>query len=205
MVKKVIAWWDSTGTYAEETDRSGLVMFWTDDQKVAVFEDSEDYTGHGCQCHSILNIFDTLEEALVLGLTEEEAQQLNLSEKRSKALAKEELLRQDAAVCYAFFFSERHNRALGVACWDQRNEWYDVMWFSKEKLPKGLHPFLRLMKDTIDSWIDSETLPYQERKMKPYEDEWWDLVSKLLNHDIQLSDVQKVTAFENEYTRGRSQ
>jgi hypothetical protein len=90
MVKKVLAWWDSAGEYADGTERSGYVLFETDDGKFAVFEDGEDYTGHGCQCDSTLTVFDTYADALVLGLTEAQAECLKLEKRRSKALAARE-------------------------------------------------------------------------------------------------------------------
>lgn len=47
IVKKVIAWWDSCGEYACDTERDGVVFFITDKDRYAVLSDSEDYTGHG--------------------------------------------------------------------------------------------------------------------------------------------------------------
>lgn len=87
MVKKVIAWWDSAGEYAAGTERDGYVIFETDNGKFAVFEDGEDYTGHGCQCNSILSVFDTYSDALVLGLTKFQAENLKLEDERLRALA----------------------------------------------------------------------------------------------------------------------
>jgi hypothetical protein len=76
IVKKVIAWFDTASSYAYGTERSGYVVFKTSDKRFAVLSDSEDYTGHGCQCCSSLTIWDTLEEALRLGLSEDEKNKL---------------------------------------------------------------------------------------------------------------------------------
>jgi hypothetical protein len=76
IVKKVVAWYDTAESYAEGTERSGYVVFKTNDGRFAVLSDGEDYTGHGCQCSSSLTVWDNLRDALWLGLTDEERNQL---------------------------------------------------------------------------------------------------------------------------------
>ena len=91
IVKKVIRWWDhSEGLdkdYPGDSDGSRIAMFLTDDGRFGVLEDSEDYTGHGCQCDSAFAVFDNIAQALALGLTEEDAANLNLTLQRTDAIA----------------------------------------------------------------------------------------------------------------------
>lgn len=45
------------------------------DGRYGLMEESEDYTGHGCQCGSTTAVYATLDELITMGIPEPEAQQ----------------------------------------------------------------------------------------------------------------------------------
>ena len=63
-----VIWAYNSGWYTER-DMSALVKI---DGGYAVFHEGEDYTGHGCQCNGDVVYFKTLDEAIRLGLTDED-------------------------------------------------------------------------------------------------------------------------------------
>lgn len=87
--KKILAggmrhdgWW--SGWDSGQNECSRYVIYRAADRKVWVCEDDEDYTGHGCQCGSLLNgPHDTIADAVRLGLTQENREHY-LSTKRKK-------------------------------------------------------------------------------------------------------------------------
>lgn len=88
IVKEVLVFYDTSGVYPpSETERDGVCIFITKDNMYAVLEDGEDCTGHGCQCSSLLSVFDNYDDALVLGLTKDQACNLGLLKDRNWALS----------------------------------------------------------------------------------------------------------------------
>ena len=77
---KVVYSWDSNGgtdSYGEDTERSGFVLFRCG-REFFVLADSEDYSGHGCQCDGYLRgPFASLSKAKTLGLTDEERKRMD--------------------------------------------------------------------------------------------------------------------------------
>ena len=72
-IVSVEAWIES-----ENDGPAGGALFNTASGKFGAMEESQDYTGHGCQCSSQLEIFETREEAIRLGLTPQVRERLNL-------------------------------------------------------------------------------------------------------------------------------
>ena len=68
---EVVAAWGCDGEWLEQggSDNSQVAVLRSASGFV-VFEESEDYTGHGCQCGSSASEFPTLADALRLGVTE---------------------------------------------------------------------------------------------------------------------------------------
>lgn len=62
------AWWDDEGGYGPEHDATPLVEI---ADVFGVFVESEDSTGHGCQCNAFVQWYDTLDEAISQGLSED--------------------------------------------------------------------------------------------------------------------------------------
>lgn len=92
---------DHPNTTINESDL-GDVLYYGDNgadefESVAVFAtadktgfvvacESSDYTGHGCQCDGRAERFDTLNDALRLGLSPDEAALCGATKKRDKAI-----------------------------------------------------------------------------------------------------------------------
>ena len=58
-----------------------------DTQSIIVACESSDYTGHGCQCAGRAERFDSLDDALRLGLSDDEARLCDATADRQAALA----------------------------------------------------------------------------------------------------------------------
>jgi hypothetical protein len=63
---------------SDDGETHGFALFRFIDGRYGVFSEWADYTGHGCQCRSEILIFDSREEAVRLGLTEEGRKALGL-------------------------------------------------------------------------------------------------------------------------------
>lgn len=90
------------GTFSEKD--LGEVVYYGDNgadefESVAVFKaadgngfivalESSDYTGHGCQCSGSATRYDSLDNALRLGLSDSDAEMCGAQEERSQALAR---------------------------------------------------------------------------------------------------------------------
>lgn len=69
-IARVVGWHDNRGDHDATDDGTEYALWETPDGKFAVLEAGEDYTGHGCQCGSSVQVFDTIDDAMKLGLGE---------------------------------------------------------------------------------------------------------------------------------------
>lgn len=63
-------------TISENDGPSGGAIFKFKDGTWGAMEESQDYTGHGCQCNSSFAIFDNKKDAIRLGLSTEVKERL---------------------------------------------------------------------------------------------------------------------------------
>jgi hypothetical protein len=64
---------------SDDGETHGFALFRLSDGRYGTFVEWADYTGHGCQCRSEILIFDSREEAVRLGLTDEGRKALGIS------------------------------------------------------------------------------------------------------------------------------
>lgn len=57
----------------QSTESSAYVVVKLKDGRYGLLEDSEDYTGHGCQCGSSTAVYGSLDDLLRMGIPEDEA------------------------------------------------------------------------------------------------------------------------------------
>jgi hypothetical protein len=69
-IARLINWSGPSG------DSTEYGIFQHEDKRFGVIVDSSDYTGHGCQCGSSCEFYDTLEDAIRLGLDPEGREKL---------------------------------------------------------------------------------------------------------------------------------
>lgn len=73
-------WKDNGNSWADGpkigTDSESFAICILKDGSFGVFEESEDYTGHGCQCSSSTSQWATIKEVIALGLTPEQREGL---------------------------------------------------------------------------------------------------------------------------------
>jgi hypothetical protein len=86
---------------------------------------------------------------------------------------------------------------VGVALWSPERRWVQVrLMGEKEKLTgfkKAEHfPFVQLVREKVQHWIDTGVLPYAEGPLAPFEDRWWRHVKDLLIHRVRLSDPRPI-------------
>src|SRR5262249_6844057 len=88
---------------------------------------------------------------------------------------------------------------IGVVAWSPDLYWHKIRFIKPEERLAGLQPeefvpFLTILQDKLEHWTKTEELPYSEKKLRPFEDEWWIHVRKLLNHEIRLSEPKSFEA-----------
>jgi hypothetical protein len=86
---------------------------------------------------------------------------------------------------------------VGVVVWSHEQGWHQTRFLqSNEHLlgvnPDDYMPYLELVAEKIQHWVEDGKLPYAEAGMRPFDDEWWLHVRKLLVHEIRLSEPTEV-------------
>ena len=86
---------------------------------------------------------------------------------------------------------------VGVALWSGGRRWVKIrVAAEKEKLTglpmAELYPFVRMVRDKVQKWIDSGTLPYTDAPLSPFDDPWWRHVRNLLIHRVHLSEPRPI-------------
>jgi hypothetical protein len=85
---------------------------------------------------------------------------------------------------------------VGVALWSSGPEWVNVRVAKEEDSIKGLnrnaYPFLQIAADKLDKWISENRLPYASTALRPFTDEWWRQVRRLLVHRVRISEPRPI-------------
>lgn len=58
------------GSWKDSTESSSYTVVRLKDGRYGLLSESEDYTGHGCQCDAATNVYDSLDDLLRLGVEE---------------------------------------------------------------------------------------------------------------------------------------
>ncbi|MBI1915621.1 MAG: hypothetical protein HYS12_12950 [Planctomycetes bacterium] len=54
------------------------------------------------------------------------------------------------------------------------------------------YPFVRLVREKMESWVANGVLPYAEGPIAPFEDCWWRHVKELLIYRVRLSEPRPI-------------
>lgn len=61
---------DAYGTFKDSTDTNSYTVVRLKDSRFGLLSESEDYTGHGCQCNAATGAYDSVSDLLRLGVEE---------------------------------------------------------------------------------------------------------------------------------------
>jgi hypothetical protein len=86
---------------------------------------------------------------------------------------------------------------IGVALWSPERRWVTVRLPEEGEQLTGFnradhYPFVRLVREKVESWVANGVLPYAEGPLAPFEDRWWRHAKELLIHRVQLSEPRPI-------------
>jgi hypothetical protein len=86
---------------------------------------------------------------------------------------------------------------IGIALWSPERRWVKVRLLEENEQLTDFttadhYPFVRLVRDKVNSWVVSGQLPYAETPVAPFEDAWWRHVKDLLIHRVRLSEPRPI-------------
>ena len=85
---------------------------------------------------------------------------------------------------------------VGVALWSPSPEFFRIHVINEGERTKGLPlramPFIQLTKEKLLNWMKREALPYSTSSLKPSTSEWWRHASRLLTHNLRISEPRSI-------------
>ncbi|MDR3798809.1 MAG: DUF3037 domain-containing protein [Terracidiphilus sp.] len=82
---------------------------------------------------------------------------------------------------------------VGVALWSDDAQFVRVRLVENEDKTRNINkaddiPYINLVCRKVSGWLKERELPYQDREMSPYTDDWWRHVRNLLIHRVRISE-----------------
>jgi hypothetical protein len=86
---------------------------------------------------------------------------------------------------------------VGIALWSAERRWVKIRLLGEKERLLGFtkaehYPFVRLVREQVQAWIDKGELPYAAGPVAPFEDRWWRHVKDLLIHRVRLSEPRPI-------------
>jgi hypothetical protein len=99
------------------------------------------------------------------------------------------------------------NVPIGVALWSAQRRWIGLRLAGKDERlarfnSREHYPYVALVREKIQGWIDSLNLPYHAYPAAPFHTEWWAHARKLLIHRIRMSEPRPIDCAEPEQELG---
>ena len=86
---------------------------------------------------------------------------------------------------------------IGVALWSPVRRWAELRVVTEQEQVTGFDsneflPFVRLVESKLKNWMTSGKLPYSEKAVAPFTDDWWRHARELLIHRVRLSEPRAI-------------
>lgn len=85
---------------------------------------------------------------------------------------------------------------VGVALWSPYPEFCKIRLIKEGEKTRGLPPralpFIQLTEEKISEWMKTGAIPYAKGELNPANSEWWRHVSRLLIHNLRVSDPRPI-------------
>lgn len=85
---------------------------------------------------------------------------------------------------------------VGVALWSERAQWVGLRFVSQGERLATIsgedYAFIRLVDHKIENWLKGGNLPYDEERLSPVSDRWWQHLQKILIHKVRIAEPQAI-------------
>src|ERR1700722_15803088 len=86
---------------------------------------------------------------------------------------------------------------VGVALWSRDLSWVGVRFIRREERLPGVNknsdfPYVEFVERKIQSWLSSNSLPYQREGVATTTDAWWNHLRQLLVHKVKVSEPRPI-------------